>query len=375
MYQFQGYDPTVPRMVTSFKGNQKLIFEGYRYNIHHIVPAKGVKTWRCVCAKKLTSARSWCKGRAETWDNDSQGLSKGEHNHTAEHDIAELEYFKSQLILAAIANKDALLNDLISEAQKFMSEGVVFTSRESLKKSLTIARKSSENGGFKFRNYKSSGGGKAAKKEVLNPAFPTLLESIMKNTPKSDADPTLNSLMSLTAHHQETPFPIHSNTSTESEHDTSNHLADSMANNPIFKHLAAFQQYQNNNSFFDTNTLLNQMVGANVFGVSNAPTRPTASSSATEMFDQIRTPPPKRSRKSTESSSATSTKSRLSSTPKSSKNTSAASLTASSTPASSTTSLMSSSGPTPLSTSVLQQKKDSIDMAIRANRLTDIFNK
>lgn len=94
MYEFQSYNPDRPRMVTSFKGNQKLIFQGYRYNIHHIVVQKGVKTWRCVCAKKLTSARSWCKGRAETWDNDEQGTAKGEHNHPAEHDVAELEYFK-----------------------------------------------------------------------------------------------------------------------------------------------------------------------------------------------------------------------------------------------------------------------------------------
>uniref|UniRef100_A0A914DK78 FLYWCH-type domain-containing protein n=1 Tax=Acrobeloides nanus TaxID=290746 RepID=A0A914DK78_9BILA len=143
-------------MVTSFKGNQKLIFEGYRYNIHHIVPAKGVKTWRCVCAKKLTSARSWCKGRAETWDEDSQGVSKGEHNHVAEHDVAELEYFKSQLILAAIAHPTALLNDLIDEAATYMSPGVSFGSRESLKKSLTVARKSAENGGFKLKCYKNS---------------------------------------------------------------------------------------------------------------------------------------------------------------------------------------------------------------------------
>ncbi|KAI1723677.1 FLYWCH zinc finger domain-containing protein [Ditylenchus destructor] len=143
-------------MVTSFKGNQKLIFEGYRYNIHHIVPTKGVKTWRCVCAKKLTSARSWCKGRAETWDNDSHGISKGEHNHPAEHEVAELEYFKSQLILAAIANPTAQLNDLIDEASTFMSSGVTFGSRESLKKSLTVARKSAENGGFKLKCYKNS---------------------------------------------------------------------------------------------------------------------------------------------------------------------------------------------------------------------------
>ncbi|KAI6232220.1 Zinc finger, FLYWCH-type domain-containing protein [Aphelenchoides besseyi] len=156
MYEFLRYNADVPRMVTSFKGNQKLIFQGYRYNIHHIVPAKGVKTWRCVCAKKLTSARSWCKGRAETWENDSKGTAKGEHNHTAEHDVAELEYFKSQLILAAIANPNTPLNDLIDEASTYMSKGVSFGSRESLKKSLTVARKSAENGGFRLRCYKTS---------------------------------------------------------------------------------------------------------------------------------------------------------------------------------------------------------------------------
>uniref|UniRef100_A0A914YRH5 FLYWCH-type domain-containing protein n=1 Tax=Panagrolaimus superbus TaxID=310955 RepID=A0A914YRH5_9BILA len=156
MYNFQSYNPATPRMVTSFKGNQKLIFEGYRYNIHHIVPAKNVKTWRCVCAKKLTSARSWCKGRAETWENDSHGTSKGEHNHPAEHDQAELEYFKSQLILAAIEFPETNLNDLVDAATSMMSEGVTFSSRESLKKSLTQARKTAENGGFKLKSYKNS---------------------------------------------------------------------------------------------------------------------------------------------------------------------------------------------------------------------------
>ncbi|CAD5234396.1 unnamed protein product [Bursaphelenchus xylophilus] len=154
--KFEPYNPDRPKMVTSFKGNQKLIFQGYRYNIHHIVPTKGVKTWRCVCAKKLTSSRSWCKGRAETWDNDSQGTAKGEHNHPAEHDVAELEYFKSQLIMAAINFPNIPLNDLIDEAAHYMTQGVTFGSRDSLKKSLTMARRSAENGGFRIRCYKNS---------------------------------------------------------------------------------------------------------------------------------------------------------------------------------------------------------------------------
>uniref|UniRef100_A0A1I8BKR2 FLYWCH-type domain-containing protein n=1 Tax=Meloidogyne hapla TaxID=6305 RepID=A0A1I8BKR2_MELHA len=148
MYAFQRYDPSLPRTVCSFKGNQKLIFEGYRYNIHHIVPSKGVKTWRCVCAKKLNGTRSWCKGRAETCDNDGHGISKGEHNHPPEHE--------SQLILAAIECPQANLNELIDEAGSLMmTGGSNFGNRESLKKSLAGARKQAENGGFKLKCYKN----------------------------------------------------------------------------------------------------------------------------------------------------------------------------------------------------------------------------
>uniref|UniRef100_A0AC34GTH0 Uncharacterized protein n=1 Tax=Panagrolaimus sp. ES5 TaxID=591445 RepID=A0AC34GTH0_9BILA len=63
----------------------------------------------------------------------------------AEHDQAELEYFKSQLILAAIEFPETNLNDLVDAATSMMSEGVTFSSRESLKKSLTQARKTAEN--------------------------------------------------------------------------------------------------------------------------------------------------------------------------------------------------------------------------------------
>ncbi|CAK5028543.1 unnamed protein product [Meloidogyne enterolobii] len=156
MYTFKRYDPSLPRNVCSFKGNQKLIFEGYRYNIHHIVPLKGVKTWRCVCAKKLNGTRTWCKGRAETWDNDKNGISKGEHNHPPEHEIAELEYFKSQLIVAAIECPQANLTELINEAASLMmTGGSNFGNRESLKKSLAGARRQAENGGFKLKCYKN----------------------------------------------------------------------------------------------------------------------------------------------------------------------------------------------------------------------------
>lgn len=58
--------------------------------------------------------------------------------------------------MAAIASPTSLLNELIDEAAGYMSNGVTFGSRESLKKSLTVARKSAENGGFKLKCYKNS---------------------------------------------------------------------------------------------------------------------------------------------------------------------------------------------------------------------------
>ncbi|KAL3095874.1 hypothetical protein niasHS_005633 [Heterodera schachtii] len=158
MHEFHAYNPDLPQIITSFKGNQKLILGGFRYNIHHI--KEGVKTWRCVCAKKLTGTRSWCKGRAETWDNDSKGIPKGEHNHSTEHELAELEFFKSQMILAAISEPTADLSTLIDEAAKFLSEGLNFGNRESMKKSLLVARKSVESGEFNLGKHRtiSSGG-------------------------------------------------------------------------------------------------------------------------------------------------------------------------------------------------------------------------
>ncbi|KAI6191924.1 Zinc finger, FLYWCH-type domain-containing protein [Aphelenchoides bicaudatus] len=204
MYEFQQYDADKPRMVTSFKGNQKLIFQGYRYNIHHL--KQGLKTWRCVCAKKLTSARSWCKGRAETWDDDSHGMAKGEHNHQPENDVAELEYFKSQLILAAIANPNTPLNDLIDEASSYMSPGVSFGSRDSLKKSLTVARKSAENGGFRLRCYKNSEAPKSVRTPTKSRHGKELIHSITfipQKEPKSmpQIDATMASLFSLVQMH------------------------------------------------------------------------------------------------------------------------------------------------------------------------------
>uniref|UniRef100_A0A914H0J8 FLYWCH-type domain-containing protein n=1 Tax=Globodera rostochiensis TaxID=31243 RepID=A0A914H0J8_GLORO len=153
MHEFHPYNSELPQIITSFKGNQKLILGGFRYNIHHV--KEGVKTWRCVCAKKLTGTRTWCKGRAETWDSDSKGIPKGEHNHSTEHELAELEFFKSQMILAAISEPTADLSALMDEAAKFLSEGLNFGNRETMKKSLLVARKSVESGEFALGKHRA----------------------------------------------------------------------------------------------------------------------------------------------------------------------------------------------------------------------------
>uniref|UniRef100_A0A183BNW2 FLYWCH-type domain-containing protein n=1 Tax=Globodera pallida TaxID=36090 RepID=A0A183BNW2_GLOPA len=153
MHEFHPYNSELPQIITSFKGNQKLILGGFRYNIHHV--KEGVKTWRCVCAKKLTGTRTWCKGRAETWDSDSKGIPKGEHNHSTEHELAELEFFKSQMILAAISEPTADLSALMDEAAKFLSEGLNFGNRETMKKSLLVARKSVESGEFALGKHRT----------------------------------------------------------------------------------------------------------------------------------------------------------------------------------------------------------------------------
>lgn len=83
---------------------------------------------------------------------------------------SELEFFKSQLILASINHPNIPLNDLIDMANEYMSPGVSFGSRESLKKSLTVARKSNENGGFRLRCYKSSEAPKSVRSHSSTPS-------------------------------------------------------------------------------------------------------------------------------------------------------------------------------------------------------------
>lgn len=90
--------------------------------------------------------------------------------------------FQSQLILAAIAQPLAPLNDLIDEAISYMSSGVSFGSRESLKKSLTVARKSAESGGFKLKCYKNNmvitgGDANGGGSPVANTPPPTIAQS------------------------------------------------------------------------------------------------------------------------------------------------------------------------------------------------------
>ncbi|CAD5229400.1 unnamed protein product [Bursaphelenchus okinawaensis] len=247
--KFESYNPDQPKMVTSFKGNQKLIFQGYRYNIHHNVETKGIKTWRCVCAKKLTSSRSWCKGRAETWENDTKGTAKGEHNHPAEHDVAELEYFKSQLILAAISFPNIPLNDLIDEAATYMTTGVTFGSRDSLKKSLTMARRSAENGGFRLRQYKSSESSKSRNQNQQNiNQLPTAVK--LPTELKFPTNGTMMSLLMLAQQcskkQENNNDADHSDLNDQSSSSTSDFLSQLMGNNHHNHHQELLDDFDRN---------------------------------------------------------------------------------------------------------------------------------
>ncbi|KAH7717199.1 CRE-PEB-1 protein [Aphelenchoides avenae] len=147
MYTFKIYDPSAPYVMDTLKAKaRKLLFGGYSYNVHHSpTRRRPEKSWRCTCSKKLAVNRTWCRGRALSWNGGTEAVQQSEHNHAPNHAQMEVEYVKGQLMEAVVSLPNVPVDLLVDEAKKVLTPGLRLCEREDwFKRSLLKARTSAK---------------------------------------------------------------------------------------------------------------------------------------------------------------------------------------------------------------------------------------